>query len=84
MAGELKKALPEDGETCRMEPVGRGRGWVYAWATAILCPCHMPLWSILIGGTVAGAFFEQHFWSIAVALGVMTLLTLYKAVRILL
>ena len=57
---------------------------MYAWATAVLCPCHMPVWGIVLSGTVAGAFFEQHFWSIAAGLGVMTLLSLHKAVRILL
>jgi hypothetical protein len=84
MARELEKPFADDCKTCRTESDGQGRGWLYAWATAVLCPCHMPLWGILLGGTVAGAFFEQHFWSIAVGLGVMTLLSLYKAVRILL
>ena len=84
MARELTKVLADDCEPCRTQLEGRGRGWLYACATAILCPCHMPLWGIFLGGTAAGAFFEQQFWSIAVGLGMMTLLSLYKAVRILL
>jgi hypothetical protein len=62
----------------------RGRGYLYAIATAILCPCHMPLWGVLLGGTAAGAFFYQHFWSFAILLGALTLFSLFKAMRILL
>lgn len=62
----------------------RGRGYLYAVATAILCPCHMPLWGLALGGTAAGAFFYQHFWSLAILLGTLTLFSLFKAIRILL
>jgi len=60
------------------------KGYTYAIATAILCPCHMPLWGIALGGTAAGVFFEKYFWSLAIALGVMSLLTFAGAARILL
>ena len=78
-----KTAPATDCETCRASDA-RGKGYLYAVATAILCPCHMPLWGILLGGTAAGTFFYQHFWALAILLGVLTLLSLVKAMRILL
>ena len=78
-----KTASATECETCRPADV-RGKGYLYAVATAILCPCHMPLWGILLGGTAAGTFFYQHFWALAILLGVLTLLSLVKAMRILL
>jgi len=78
------KRLSDSCESCRTPYDGRGKGYLYAIATAILCPCHMPVWGILLGGTAAGVFFEQHFWWLAFALGLLTLLSLYKAIRILL
>jgi len=71
-------------ESCEPTLEERRRGYVYAAATAILCPCHMPLWGIALGGTAAGLWFEQYFWSIAIGLGVLSLLTFAGAARILL
>jgi len=81
MAGKLETAVQED---CRTPYDGKGRGWLYAWATALLCPCHMPVWGVILGGSAADTFFQQNFWPIAIGLGLMTFLSLYKAVRILL
>ena len=69
---------------CEVPKDERGKGYFYAVATAILCPCHMPLWGIALGGTAAGLIFEQYFWSIAVGLGILSLLTFAGAARILL
>lgn len=69
---------------CEVPKDERGKGYLYAVATAILCPCHMPLWGIALGGSAAGLFFEQYFWSIAVGLGILSLLTFAGAARILL
>jgi hypothetical protein len=44
----------------------------------------MPVWGVMLGGSAAGVFFQQNFWLIAIGLGLMTFLSLYKAVRILL
>jgi hypothetical protein len=71
-------------ETCEAPKDEHRKGYAYAIATAILCPCHMPLWGIALGGTVAGVFFERYFWSLAIGLGVLSLLTFAGAVRILL
>jgi hypothetical protein len=78
-----KSTAAADCETCQASDA-RGKGYLYAFATAILCPCHMPLWGVLLGGTAAGTFFYQHFWALAILLGLLTLLSLFKAMRILL
>lgn len=57
---------------------------MYAVLTAIACPCHLPLLGIVLGGSAAGVLFYQHFWAIAIFMGVLTLGFFYKAVRILL
>jgi len=44
----------------------------------------MPLWGIAFGGTAAGVVFQQHFWSFAIGLGALSLLTFAGAARILL
>ena len=62
----------------------RRKGYLYAVATAILCPCHMPLWGIALGGTALSALFEQYFWTIAIGLGLLSLITFALAARILL
>ena len=71
-------------EPCEAPLEERRKGYVYAIATAILCPCHMPVWGILLGGSAAGALFDQYFWSITLGLGVLSLLTFAGAARILL
>ncbi len=81
---------PTDNETndqcddCEPSLEERRKGYVYAIATAILCPCHMPLWGIALGGTALSAVFEQYFWTIAIGLGLLSLLTFALAARILL
>ena len=71
-------------DTCEPTLEERRKGYVYAVATAILCPCHMPLWGIALGGTALSAVFEQYFWTIAIGLGLASLLTFALAARILL
>jgi hypothetical protein len=76
--------VKRDCDTCETPTGERGKGYAYAIATAILCPCHMPLWGIALGGSAAGLWFYQYFWGIAIGLGVLSLLTFAGAARILL
>lgn len=71
-------------KSCDAPKDERGKGYVYAIATAILCPCHMALWGVALGGTAAGVLFEQYFWSVAIGLGALSLLTFAGEARILL
>ena len=84
MRSPAKKSAPKICEPCEAPLEERRKGYVYAVATAILCPCHMPVWAILLGGSAAGAIVDQYFWSIALGLGVLSLLTFAGAAKILL
>jgi hypothetical protein len=39
---------------------------------------------IVLGGSAAGVLFHQHFWTIAIFMGILTLWFFARAVRILL
>ena len=70
-------------KTCR-DDAGKGRGYFYAFMTALLCPCHLPVVGFFLGTGAAGAFFAEYFILLAVALGILSLLTFAAAARILL
>ncbi len=57
---------------------------MYAVITAVLCPCHLPLLGVFLGGGAAGAFFAQNFMFLAVTLGILSLISCGAAARILL
>ncbi len=71
-------------EPCAAYPEKSGRGYVYAIITAVICPCHLPVVGVLLGGGAAGAFFAQYFVLLAIILGILTLVTFIAAARILL
>ena len=83
ISGTLK-STDCDGDACTSPYDGRRKGYVYAVITAIACPCHLPVVGVVLGGTAGGAFFYENFWAIAVFMGLVTLTTFAKAVRILL
>ena len=68
---------------CSVDESHQGKGLFYAILTAVVCPCHLPIVGVVLGGSAAGVFFHQHFWSIAAFLAVVTLFSFYKAVRLL-
>jgi mercuric ion transport protein len=60
------------------------KGYLYAVITAITCPCHLPLTSVFLGSSAAGALFAQYFILFAVLMGVLSLISFVAAARILL
>ena len=73
-------------ETCSTcaDEESKGKGYFYAFMTAVLCPCHLPVVGIFLGTGAAGAFFAEYFILLAIVLGVLTLITFAAAARILL
>lgn len=59
----------------------RQRG--YAWATlaALTCPCHAPLFALLLAGTAAGAFLNEYFGIVLALMSVLFLLSLGIAMK---
>ncbi len=62
----------------------KGRGYFYAFMTAVLCPCHLPVVGFFLGTGAAGAFFAEYFIFLAIFLGILTLISLTAAIRTLL
>ncbi|MFU7899054.1 broad-spectrum mercury transporter MerE [Pseudomonas aeruginosa] len=59
-------------------------GWrAYAWGVmaALTCPCHLPLLAAVLAGTSAGAALAEHWGIAALALAVLFLLALTRALR---
>ena len=55
----------------------------YAWGVlaALTCPCHLPVFAVLLAGTSAGAFIGDHGGIAAVALAGLFLLSLARTIR---
>ena len=60
------------------------KGYMYAFLTALTCPCHLPLVGIFLGTGAAGAIFAQYFILLAISMGVLSLILIVAAVRVLL
>jgi len=71
-------------EQCTSSYDGKGRGYLYAVITAIVCPCHLPLVGLFLGSSAAGVLFAQNFFWIAIFMGALFLISLIAAIRILL
>lgn len=71
-------------ETCARCSDSKAKGYLYAVMTAVLCPCHLPLVGLFLGGGAASIFFAQHFMLLAVILGILSLISFVAAIRILL
>ena len=56
----------------------------YAFMTAVLCPCHLPVVGFFLGTGAAGAFFAEYFIILAILLGILSLISFAAAVRVLL
>jgi len=76
--------MSQTNRPCAAYPEKAGRGYVYAVITAIICPCHLPLVGVILGGSAAGALLAQYFVLLAIILGVLTLISFVAAARILL
>ena len=76
--------MNNQGESCSACAENKGRGYLYAVMTAVLCPCHLPVVALFLGSGTAGAFFAQNFLFLAITLGILSLITFVAAVRILL
>ncbi len=71
-------------QTCPTCTDNQGKGYLYAVITAVLCPCHLPLVGMFLGGGAASVFFAQHFMLLAIILGILSLISFVAAARILL
>lgn len=55
----------------------------YAWAVlaALTCPCHAPLFALLLAGTAAGAYLNEYLGVAVALMSVVFLLSLRIAIK---
>lgn len=63
-------------------PVLRRRisAYLFTALALVTCPCHLPILLVLLAGTMAGAYFSEH-WGIALALTTLFVLSVTRALR---
>jgi len=55
-------------------------GYVLAFFALITCPCHLPLWGLLLSGTAVGGFFTEYSGTLFSALLVLFFISLWGAI----
>ena len=50
-------------------------------AAFFTCPCHLPVYLALFGGTALGAYLAEYIWLSAAVLSVVFLFSLFAGVR---
>jgi len=76
--------MSKQSQPCAPYPDKERQGYLYAVITAVICPCHLPMIGVFLGGSAAGAWFAQYFVLLAIIMGVLTLISFIAAARILL
>ena len=50
-------------------------------AAFFTCPCHIPIYIVLFGGTALGAYMAEYIWFSAAALSVVFVFSLFTGMR---
>ena len=59
----------------------RRRGILWGVLAVITCPCHLPVFAVLLSGTALGVLIQEHFAVTLVLLLVLFLLSVRAAMR---
>ncbi len=58
------------------------KGYFHLTMAAITCPCHVPIYLAIFGGTALGAFLSENLLLFVLGLTGIFLLTLLKGLRL--
>ena len=61
----------------------RRRGHVYAVLALVTCPCHLPILAVLLSGSSAGVFLNDHFAIAVMIFSLLFVCSLVAAMRVL-
>jgi mercuric ion transport protein len=61
----------------------RRRGHVYAVLALVTCPCHLPILAVLLSGSAAGVFLNDHFAMAVMIFSLLFVCSLVAAMRVL-
>ncbi|MEE9596716.1 MAG: broad-spectrum mercury transporter MerE [Acidiferrobacterales bacterium] len=59
------------------------RGYVYALLAVVTCPCHLPIFALLLSGSAMGVFLSDHFGTALIIFSLLFVFSLAAAVRVL-
>ncbi len=59
------------------------RGYVYALLAVVTCPCHLPIFAVLLSGSAMGAFLSDHFGTALTTFSLLFIFSLAAALRVL-
>ena len=57
------------------------RGHVYAILALVTCPCHLPILALLLSGSAAGVFLNDHFAMAITTFSLLFICSLVAAIR---
>jgi mercuric ion transport protein len=84
--GKKKQYETQSDETPIEQPLSFSRriaGYVLAFLALITCPCHLPIWALLLSGTAVGGLFTEYSGTFFSALLVLFLISLWGAIYVL-
>ena len=58
------------------------KGYINLAIAAFTCPCHIPIFLAILGGTAAGVFLRDNIFLIVLGLAVIFLLTLTRGLKL--
>ncbi len=59
------------------------RGYLYALVAVVTCPCHVPIFAVLLSGSAMGAFLNDHFGTALTIFSLLFIFSLVAALRVL-
>ena len=84
--GKKKQYETHSDEITIEQPISFSRriaGYVLAFLALITCPCHLPIWALLLSGTAVGGFFTEYSGTFFLALLVLFFISLWGAIYVL-
>ena len=69
------------GTSTQPRPPG-GKGYLHLAIAAVTCPCHIPIYLAILGGTAVGALLQENLLLFILALTVIFFLALRKGLKL--
>lgn len=63
-------------------PSPKTKGYFHLTLAAITCPCHVPIYLVIFGGTALGAFLSENLLLFILGLTLVFFLTLSKGLKL--
>jgi len=64
------------------EQVRHRRGYLHLAIAALTCPCHVPIYLVIFGGTALGGFLKENLYLFILGLTGIFLVTLSRGLKL--